>query len=61
VDIRIINSRCAGITVDSKTFGKNILKITHQWKTQKHIIMENTENKKKGFQKRRELKLLVLD
>jgi len=29
-NIHIINSRCAGINVDHKEFGKNILKITHQ-------------------------------
>ena len=30
IDIRVINSRCEGITVDNKQFGINILKITHQ-------------------------------
>jgi len=53
IDIHIINSRCAGITVDNKQFGNNNLKITHQWKTSKNDI-ENTG--KKGVQKRRKCK-----
>jgi len=30
IDINIINSRCAVITVDNKKYGTNILKITYQ-------------------------------